>query len=253
MTSKPTLSQWERLKRLSFVIDYQVNLGKFTSPGLSHADANGMRYVTPGKSTAELTELHELVYDMGLVSPQHDWTAHEFPERPTMRELDLDATILFITGIFRADRFIDGLLISKVNAGLVQQLCRHAYGLTVFREGWPMQFPLLDSGRIRTGIVAKSLDGKIEGRTTGGRRRCPSNQCNGWLVGVHWETGQQLHICTEGWHYDPQADELRVIGGGPISARFVSPKPLGVLPLPRREWPTRAQLLKSKAWSISTR
>lgn len=194
MATKPTLSQWERLKQLTFVIDHQVKLRNFTPPAVSNADANGTRYVTPGKLTVELAELHELVHDMGLVSSQHDWIAHELPERPTMRELDLDSTILFITDIFRADRFIDGLLASKVNAGLVQQLCRHAYGLTVFRDGWLMQFPLLDSGRIRTGIVAKSRDGKIEVRTMGGRRECPSKQCNGWLVGVHRETGQQLHI-----------------------------------------------------------
>jgi len=167
--------------------------------------------------------------------------------------MDLQATMLSITGLFRADCFVEGLLIGKIREGMVQRLCRHAYGLSLTRDRWPQHFAVNADGRIRAGIVVKSIDGKIEGRTTGGRRKCPSNQCNGWLVGVHWQTGQQLHICTEGWYYDPTSDEVRVISSGAISARFVSPKPFGVEPLPRREWPSRAALMRTKAWSISTR
>lgn len=247
----PSLSQWEQLKRLTFIIDQQVAQRKFRSPSLSDPDDNDVRFIKPGTSTSELDTLHQLVYEMGLVSPAHDWTAHELPASPMSRGMDLDGTILAITAVFRGDRFIEGLLISKVAVGLVQQLCRHAYGLTIFRNGWPKHFPVTESGRVRTGIVARSIDGKIEGRTTGGRRKCPSKKCNGWLVGVHWQSGQLLHICTEGWHYDPNADELRVIGGGAISARFVSPKPFGVEPLPRPEWPSRAELMRSTAWSAS--
>lgn len=248
----PTLQQWERLKRLTFVVDQQVDQRKIKAVGLTDPDDNDRRFITPGVATSDLDALRTLVYDMGLVARDHEHTAHELPDKSARRELDLDATKRALAAVFHADRTVDGLFISHVTTKLVQQLCRHAYGLSLFHDGWPKHFPLTESDRVRTGIVAKSIDGKIEGRTTGGRRKCPSNQCNGWLVGVHWQTGQQLHICTEGWHYDPKADELRVIGGGPISARFVSPKPLGVKPLPRREWPLRADLLRTKAWSIGT-
>jgi hypothetical protein len=62
-------------------------------------------------------------------------------------------------------------------------------------------------------------------------------------------TPQQLHICSEGWHFDPDSLELRIVGGGEISARFVTPRPFGEPPLPKSEWPSRAELLKRKAWS----
>lgn len=246
------LDQWAQLKRLSFVLDDQVKKDLITGPSLSDPDKNGVRYMSSGKTTGELDQVHQLVYDLELVSPKHDWMAHEQPEKPNVRELDLDATGLLITGIFRGDRFIDGLLASKVRAGLVQRLCRHAYALTMTKDGWPTHLPVLDDGTIRVGMVVKSLSGRMEGRTIGGRQRCPSHQCNGWLIGVHWEDGQRLRICTEGWHYDPVVDEIRVIGGGEISARFISPKPLGRQPLPKREWPTRAELLKSRSWSVQS-
>jgi len=248
-----TLNRWERLKRLTFVIDQQVHQRRIRTISLTNPDVNDMRFVEPGVTTSELNALRILMYDMGLVSREPDLTANEPPDELAQRELDLDMTKLALTAIFHADRYVDELFISHVTTKLVQRLCRHAYGLSLIRDGWPQYLAVNADGRIRAGIVVKSIDGKIEGRTTGGRRKCPSNQCNGWLVGVHWQTGQQLHICTEGWHYDPTADEVRVIGGGAISARFVSPKPFGVEPLPRREWPSRAALMRTKAWSISTR
>ena len=111
---------------------------------------------------------------------------------------------------------------------------------------WPEEFPVAPHGRVERGLVVRSLSGKIEGRTTGGRRPCISLGCPGWFIGVKWETGQQMHICSEGWRYDPATKEVRVAGGGEISARFVSPKPLGVAPLPRSEWPSRSEL--GPAW-----
>jgi hypothetical protein len=43
----------------------------------------------------------------------------------------------------------------------------------------------------------------------------------------------------------------RITGGGEISARVISPPPLGVDPLPKEEWPTRAALAKRKGWRIA--
>ena len=113
---------------------------------------------------------------------------------------------------------------------------------------WPENFPVLDDGRVREGLIVLSLPGTIEGRTTGGRRPCISKGCPGWFIGVRWETGQLMFICSEGWAYDPATETVRVTGGGEISARFVSPKPLGVPPLQREQWPTRATLSKWMGW-----
>ena len=244
-------AKWERLKRLTFQIDEHLKRQPLKNASLSEPDANGVRFVESAETMPDVTELHGLVYDLGLVSAVHDWMNRELDERPVTEELDLKATGLYITAIFRGDRFVEGLLASKVNDGMVQRLCRHAYSLTLTSDGWPRHFPTNHDGSIETGIVVKSLDGRIEGRTTGGRRKCPSHHCNGWLVGVHWQTGQRLHICTEGWHYDPENHQIRVIGGGAISARFVSPKPYGTPPLPRSQWPKRSELLKSRAWKVS--
>src|SRR5437588_8392618 len=98
---------------------------------------------------------------------------------------------------------------------------------------WPVEFPTTVDDKVREGLVVRSLSGAIEGRTTGSRRPCISHSCPGWFVGVRWETGQLMFPCSEGWHYDSETRTLRITGGGEISARFVSPKPLGVDPLPR--------------------
>ena len=111
---------------------------------------------------------------------------------------------------------------------------------------WPAVFPVDAGGRVARGLAVRSLSGTIEGRTTGGRRPCISEGCPGWFIGVKWETGQQLHICSEGWRYDPDTRTVQVTGGGEISARFVSPKPLGTPPAPPSEWPERSAL--GPAW-----
>ncbi len=241
-----TPRQWERLKRLTFLLDAAA---KLAGPGLGDPDANGVRYLQSAQSSADLDEVHQLVYDMGLVS---EWFVALTPEPPAgdlLYSLDLFETCVEITRIFRGDRFAEGLLAARVNEGVVQRLCRRAYAIVNTADGWPKSLPILPSGRIGTGLVFRSLSGEIEGRTTGGRRRCPVDGCPGWLASVLWETGQLLHICSEGWHHDPETGELRVVGGGEISARFVSPPPRGVDPLPRSEWPTRDELSKRKAWS----
>jgi hypothetical protein len=113
---------------------------------------------------------------------------------------------------------------------------------------WPSAFPLLDDGSVAEGLPVWSMSGEIEGRTTGARLPCISNGCPGWSIGVRWETGQLMRICSEGWRYDSERNEVLVTGGGEISARFVSPKPLGTPPLPRSEWPTREELGRFKGW-----
>jgi hypothetical protein len=117
-------------------------------------------------------------------------------------------------------------------------------------DRWPADFPLVDGSRIPAGLVVRSLSGAMEGRTTGLRRRCPatSEHCPGWLIGIVWEDGQELHICSEGWTYDPATREIRVTAGGEISARFTDRKG----PLPREQWSTREALLTRPGWSSDT-
>jgi hypothetical protein len=113
---------------------------------------------------------------------------------------------------------------------------------------WPSDFPTTVDGKVGEGLIVLSKSGQIEGRTTGSRRPCSSTECPGWFIGVLWETGQQTYICSEGWHYDPATDSVHVVGGGEISARWISPPPEGVQPLPRHEWPDRLPLYRRKGW-----
>lgn len=111
---------------------------------------------------------------------------------------------------------------------------------------WPEGVPTTRPKSVKVGQIVRSISGEIEGRTTGSRRPCISIGCPGCFIGVNWETGQQMHICSKGWCYDPESGEFRVVAGGEISARYVSPKPLGTPPLPRDEWPDRSKL--GPAW-----
>ena len=115
---------------------------------------------------------------------------------------------------------------------------------------WPTDFPLTPEGKVEEGLLALSRSGTIKGRTTGSRRRCSSTGCPGWFIGVSWETGQRLFPCSEGWHYDSRTKTIRITGGGEISARVISPAPLGVDPLPREQWPDRSTL-HGKGWRVS--
>jgi hypothetical protein len=115
---------------------------------------------------------------------------------------------------------------------------------------WPADFPLNDDGSVEEGLVVWSLSGTIEGRSTGARLRCSSLGCPGWFIGVSWETGQRMRPCSEGWRYDVATRTIRVTGGGEISARVVSPAPLGTPPRPRHEWPSRDALARGKGWRI---
>lgn len=239
---------WERLKRLTFILDAQP---KMRGPELRANDESAILFLDGGESSPALQELHQLVYDLELVDPRH--FVEQLTEAPIdlIDSLDLTQTCQYITAVFRGHRFVDGLLISLTNSGYVQKLCRRAYSLTLTRDGWPTMLSVGPGGGISVGLTFRSLNGTLEGRTTGGRRRCPANSCPGWLVGVLWESGQTLHICSEGWHYDPKDKELRVVGGGEISARFVSPPPLGTPPLPREQWISRDELKLRPAWSAN--
>jgi hypothetical protein len=115
---------------------------------------------------------------------------------------------------------------------------------------WPDDFPVGDDGKVEEGLVVYSKSGLIEGRMTGARQRCTSIGCPGWFVAITWETGQALKACSQGWHYDAKTKVTRITGGGEISGRVISPAPLGVDPLPKEQWPTRASLTKRKGWRI---
>ncbi len=119
------------------------------------------------------------------------------------------------------------------------------------QDEWPESFRLDETGGVQEGIAVWSLSRTIEGRTTGSRRPCHTSTCTGWFIGVRWETGQLMHICSKGWRYDPTANEVSVVDGGEVSARFVAPAPLGTPPLPRHAWPSRAEL-NGKGWRTTT-
>jgi hypothetical protein len=120
-------------------------------------------------------------------------------------------------------------------------------------SGWPRDFETLDETHVAEGIPVFSLSGRIEGRTTGSRTKCRSKGCPGWFVGILWETGQQMYLCSEGWHFDRSRVRIDIIGGGEISARYVSPAPLGVHPAPRAEWPKKADLNLRRGWRVHPR
>ena len=79
-------------------------------------------------------------------------------------------------------------------------------------DGWPSTFPYEADGSVREGTRVFSRSGEIEGRTTGSRRRCISNGCPGWFIGVQRETGQLMHVCSEGWAYSPSDDTVAIRG-----------------------------------------
>jgi hypothetical protein len=116
---------------------------------------------------------------------------------------------------------------------------------------WPEEMPFGPDGRVEEGLVVWSRSGTIEGRTTGARLRCQSIGCEGWFIGVTWETGQRFRPCSQGWRYDPVTRTVRITGGGEISARVVAPAPLGTPPLPRDEWPDRESLASAMGWRVN--
>lgn len=236
---------WGRLKQITFLLDLQRD---HRGPSLRASDTPGLYFMDGGTTTPEAQELHELVYELDLVAPRYRVEEPVLCDIDQIHRLDLTDTCRDITTIYRGDRFAEGWIAEELNSGRIQKLCRNAYHHTINRDGWPTHLPTNTDGTLAAGITVRSLTATIEGRTTGGRYKCPSRTCHGWLIAVLWETGQRLHICTEGWHYDPDTNEIRVAGGGEISARFISPSPLGTPPLPREQWIPRDQLLKQHGW-----
>lgn len=238
---------WGSLRRLTFVFDSRIRVDTVSRASTS---ADEVLSSTPLITEDEERELRANLLSLGLVESATD--DGKTPSMPITGAggLEFAGIRTCLDQIVRVDRHVDGLLVSQVKTGVVQRLCRLAYAYSETLDGWSMDLATTPEDGIRPGMVFRSLSGAIEGRTTGGRRRCPARGCPGWLVGVSWETGQQMHLCSEGWHYDAQGGELHVVGGGEISARFVSPPPLGVEPLPRSQWPMREHLRARKAWSI---
>ena len=215
-----TLSTWADAKRLSFIIDshFPSNSAGFRKHGVDVAS------VPPPHLSKEVGRIRELFNDLGIV------------ELDSLSSLDLD----------------ENQPIEASKYKFLTQEIRRLYSLTVYsKDGWPKMLPYSSDKQIKEGIPLFSVSGNIKGRATGSRRKCASKKCPGWFIGVLWESGQQMYICSEGWHYDSENDRIDVIGGGEISARFISPKPLGVPPLPRREWPDRDALARRKGWRVS--
>lgn len=138
-----------------------------------------------------------------------------------------------------------------IGPGMPSHVCPAGHEWDRDADSWPSWLEVDDEGRVPEGLVVRSRSGEIEGRTTGARRRrCAAKGCPGWFLTVSWETGQIMHICSEGWAVDPMGGGIRVTGGGEISARFVSPRPLGTPPAPRDEWPAPGELT-GRGWRVS--
>jgi len=220
-----TLSTWAEAKRLSFVIDSHFPA---KSGGIRKHGVDVPSVPSPDLSK-EVRRIRELFDNLGIVEPE------------SLSLLDLKVAHLN----------------EGANYKLLTQEIRRLYSEAVCsKDGWPRMLPYSSEKQIKEGILLFSVSGNVEGRATGSRHKCisgkgTSKKCPGWFIGVLWETGQQMYICSEGWHYDYKNNRIDVIGGGEISARYISPKPLGVLPLPRDEWPERDALARRKGWRVS--
>lgn len=138
-----------------------------------------------------------------------------------------------------------------VGPGVPSHVCPGGHEWDRDADSWPSWLDVDDDNRVPEGLVVRSHSGDIEGRTTGARRRpCAAKSCPGWFLTVSWETGQIMHICSEGWAVDPVSRDIRVTGGGEISARFVSPPHLGTPPLPPEQWPA-PERLTGKGWRVN--
>lgn len=125
----------------------------------------------------------------------------------------------------------------------------------VVRDPWPAAFPVDGDNRVPRGLAVWSLpvevegfSGRVEGRTTGGRRACAAPSCGGWFIGVQWETGQRMFLCSRGWAYDPDTNSVHLTAGVGLSTTTATDRPntRAAVP-PRSEWPDRASL--GPAWT----
>ena len=89
---------------------------------------------------------------------------------------------------------------------------------------------LKEHPEIPEGIPVLSRNGAIRGRSLGLGQLCPARGCietygPRWQLGVEWETGQTTVICDVGWvRRHAPVDHVRIIAGGEITARFVTPR-----------------------------
>ena len=220
-----TLSTWAEVKRLSFVIDshFPAKSGGLRKHGIE------VPSVPSPDLFKEVRRIRELFNDLGIVKPE------------SLSSIDIDERQPIESSKYKF---------------LTQEIRRLYSEAVCSKDGWPKMLPYSSEKQIKEGIPLFSVSGNVEGRATGSRRKCisgkgTSDKCPGWFIGVLWESGQQMYICSEGWHYDSENNRIDVIGGGEISARFISPKPLGVPPLPRDEWPERDALARRKGWRVS--
>ena len=220
-----TLSTWAEVKRLSFVIDshFPAKSGGLRKHGIE------VPSVPSPDLFKEVRRIRELFNDLGIVKPE------------SLSSIDIDERQPIESSKYKF---------------LTQEIRRLYSEAVCSKDGWPKMLPYSSEKQIKEGIPLFSVSGNVEGRATGSRRKCisgksDSDKCPGWFIGVLWESGQQMYICSEGWHYDSEKNRIDVIGGGEISARFISPKPLGVPPLPRDEWPNRDALARRKGWRAS--
>jgi hypothetical protein len=242
------LVEWESLKRHSFDLDDGPILG---GPHFA-ANENNEYVIVSGDYPSALSDLVDAMYRLNLVRSGYDMNANpDDLTNPVIRKMADSRVRDFISQIVRADRINEGTLQRFVNNRILLQLARAAYDHEVFNSRhWPKAFPILDEQHVAKGLVVRSRTNKFEGRTTGGRQKCQLTSCPGWSIGVLWETGQQMHICSEGWHFEPSTDEIHVIGGGDVSARYISPKPWGKPPLLKNLWPSKDDLNATAAWKI---
>jgi len=120
----------------------------------------------------------------------------------------------------------------------------------VQRDEWPQEFPLNDGDRVAAGLPVWSLpveasgfSGLVEGRTTGGRKVCAAPSCGGWFIGVKWETGQQMFLCSRGWEYEPGESTVRMTRGSGLSTTIATDRPnVRAGCPPRAERPDRSKL-----------
>jgi hypothetical protein len=123
-------------------------------------------------------------------------------------------------------------------------------GVGLDRDVWPSGFPVSADGRVEHGLVVWSLPvdvaghvGRVEGRTTGGRTPCACPTCGGWFIGVKWETGQQMFICSRGWSYDPLTGSISITLGSGLSTTVANDRPnTRSAARPRSQWPDRSDL-----------
>lgn len=226
---EPTHAQWEQLRRLMHVVDSRIPVAG---------------------NAAELAAFKRLLPVLGLAAREYASDPRDQSLRDqTVDTLDATGVRKALTWVLQHDQFVAGKFRTLVNGGAVQRLCRRAHAIALLEDGWPVALAVDGEDRVPVGIAVRSLSGDIEGRTTGGRRRCAATNCTGWDVSVSWETGQDTRICSAGWHYDPAACELRIVGGGEITARVATDPSALVLPRPRASWPQREVLLANPAWS----